>query len=341
MASVRYLGSKSRISEQIINLIRGEYDTFYDLFCGTGAVSEMAASKVSRIVINDILNAATVLSEVRLIATQDVNFLEFGGYSHAIKLLNQVDQVEGFMFHEYSPEGDNEEKVKRKYFTSSNARKIDAVRNTISNWTDEKRITPLEGRLLIGDLLEASNRVANISGTYGCFLKDWTNASLQDMELKSRDLQSIRIEYKVYNEDVFNIKPDPNENAVVYLDPPYTKRQYPAYYHILETITEWDNPKVSGKTGLREWKEKASPFSYKSKALKAIMDLVTNLNHCPVYLSYSSEGHVSYSELKESLNNLGKVTFHDLGKIGRYRPNKKAGDNASDVTEYLVEILPQ
>ena len=32
----------------------------------------------------------------------------------------------------------------------------------------------------------------------------------------------------------------------VYADPPYTKRQYAAYYHILETIAAGDRPLISG-----------------------------------------------------------------------------------------------
>ena len=37
----------------------------------------------------------------------------------------------------------------------------------------------------------------------------------------------------------------------VYLDPPYTKRQYAAYYHILETISLGDEPIVEGICGIR------------------------------------------------------------------------------------------
>ena len=37
----------------------------------------------------------------------------------------------------------------------------------------------------------------------------------------------------------------------VYLDPPYTKRQYAAYYHILEAISLGDEPIVEGICGIR------------------------------------------------------------------------------------------
>lgn len=33
---------------------------------------------------------------------------------------------------------------------------------------------------------------------------------------------------------------------IAYEDPPYTKRQYGAYYHILETIAIGDEPEITG-----------------------------------------------------------------------------------------------
>ena len=41
---------------------------------------------------------------------------------------------------------------------------------------------------------------------------------------------------------MFSLKVSPGDT--VYLDPPYTKRQYASYYHIPETIAYHDEPKV-------------------------------------------------------------------------------------------------
>lgn len=59
--------------------------------------------------------------------------------------------------------------------------------------------------------------------------------------------------------DVFDV---PNAaHDLVYLDPPYTKRQYASYYHILETVALGDEPEVKGVAGLRPWKNLASDFA--------------------------------------------------------------------------------
>ena len=135
-------------------------------------------------------------------------------------------------------------------------------------------------------------------------------------------------------EDVFSVQVQ--ENDVVYLDPPYTKRQYASYYHILETIALNDEPEVQGVCGLRPWKEKASPFCYKRRALSALINLIEQLPANCILLSYSDEGHVDLGALADALAVNGKLDVIPLKEIGRYRPNKTASANGSAVKEYLI-----
>ncbi len=340
MASIRYLGSKARLAEKIVALISNDYDVIYDMFCGTGIISYVAVLNDYKAILNDNLKCATILAGAKLTGESQVSFSQFQNYNSAITALNMLDPTKGFIYNEYTPEGRNFANVSRKYFIPENGGKIDSIRNKIQDWFNKQYLSVTEYNLLIGDLLEATNRVANIAGTYGCFLSSWTKNSLNSIKLLPRNLMQNHSSFEVYNQDVFSIIPSSKENAVIYLDPPYTKRQYAAYYHILETISVWDDPIVGGKTGLREWKEKASPFSYKTKALNALENLLTQLSDFPVYLSYSSQGHISFEELTEFLPTIGKTDIHDLGKIGRYRPNKEASNNSSYVNEYLFEIMP-
>lgn len=136
--------------------------------------------------------------------------------------------------------------------------------------------------------------------------------------------------------DVNDLKVKPED--VVYLDPPYTKRQYAAYYHVLETITAGDEPIVGGITGLRPWQEKASDFCYRRRALHALVELIRKLDSDRVLLSYSSEGHVALKPLTDSLEKIGRVSVVQLKEVGRYRPNRAASDAGGSVTEYLIVI---
>ena len=138
------------------------------------------------------------------------------------------------------------------------------------------------------------------------------------------------------NEDVHQVPCSPEDT--VYLDPPYTKRQYAAYYHILETIALGDEPEVEGVCGIRPWREKASDFCYKARAAKAIERLISALPARRIFLSYSTEGHVPIKSLTNSLNSIGQLSVQYLQSVGRYRPNKAASEAASDVREVLFCI---
>ncbi|MFR7670984.1 MAG: DNA adenine methylase [Collinsella sp.] len=88
--------------------------------------------------------------------------------------------------------------------------------------------------------------------------------------------------------DVFTLETSPSD--IVYLDPPYTKRQYASYYHIPETIAYHDEPAVEGVAGLRPWKKMASPFCYKTKALNAILECIAGLDASACFFPIALKG---------------------------------------------------
>ncbi|MEO1247831.1 MAG: DNA adenine methylase [Pseudomonadota bacterium] len=334
----RYIGSKARLADTIVQHL-GDRPTggrFVDAFCGTGAVAESAAQLGWPIWANDHLQSAVVVTEARLIADDQVSFGAHGGYAAAIQSLNSLAPIEGPIWREYSPASNNFTETQRRYFTEGNAGRIDAIRREIALWQTQRRITKIESTLLIADLLSAMNRVANIAGTYGCFLSRWQSTALKDISLTPRELKQARSNVITTSIDVASLAVESND--LVYLDPPYTKRQYASYYHIPETVAIGDEPEVIGVSGLRPWQSKASVFCYKVKALQALSDLIQNLDAQRILLSYSAEGHVPIDELHSNLEAMGDVTTHALRNVGRYRPNRTASSNSSQVREYLIVV---
>lgn len=64
LESRRYIGSKAKLTEWIMNLIDEETEnigTFVDIFAGTASISNQAIKKYNRVIINDILNANNVI----------------------------------------------------------------------------------------------------------------------------------------------------------------------------------------------------------------------------------------------------------------------------------------
>jgi len=95
----RYLGSKSRVVDEIMQIIGGPKSSsgwFIDAFCGTGSVSSHAADYGWNVCANDILKHATVMTESRLLSYQDVSFDSYGGYEGIIDYLNTIDGVVGY-----------------------------------------------------------------------------------------------------------------------------------------------------------------------------------------------------------------------------------------------------
>ncbi len=335
----RYIGSKVRIAQDIINYLgkpSPKDGYFIDAFSGTGVVASAAADNGWNVVINDMMNNAITMSEAQLLSTHDVPFLHFDGYENAIHELNNAPLVQGFIWAEYSPASLQNKGIERKYFTEENAIKIDSIIALIKKWTLENKISYQEKTILNATVICAVNNIANIAGTYGCFLSKWSPQALKRIEIKPLKLRKESTHYLSFHEDVFNLSSKPED--VVYFDPPYTKRQYASYYHILETIVNGDSPIVHGKSGLRPWQNKASVFCYKKKALKALSQLIVSQKSNRVLVSYSNDGHIKLENLIEELKDFGNCTVVDLGCIGRYRPNQTASLRLSNVNEYLIDF---
>ena len=336
----RYIGSKSRLVEQIksqIGPLTGGF--FVDGFCGTGVVAEAAAELGWPVRLNDNLSSAVIASSARLTAKKQATFSKIGGYEKVLAQLNSLPPEEGFIWRSYSPASYDLCGVERRYFTETNGGRIDAIRSQISRWRDDGKIDVTEEHLLIADLFSALNRVANIAGTFGCFLSKWTPQATGSIALRPRELKDKSTNVSTSVGDVFNV--DVGREDVVYLDPPYTKRQYASYYHILETVALGDAPVVEGVAGLRPWKDRASDFCYKTRALATLTRLVSGLDASRILLSYSGEGHIAIDDLKTALAAIGPSELHPLGDIGRYRPNATASDGGANVSEYLVVLRPQ
>ncbi len=337
---VRYIGSKARVAERIVDLAGDPTPggRFVDAFSGTGAVAAAAANGGWDVTVNDQLPSAVAMSVGAVVGAGNVRFEALGGYQAAISSLNSLPGRPGFIHTEYSPASAHNGPVERRYFTAENAARLDGMRARVRDWSQNGRLTYAEEQLLLADLMQAANSVANISGTYGCFLKSWTSGALRPVAVTARRLPDRTTDFVATTDDVFGVQT--SDRDTVYLDPPYTKRQYSAYYHLLETLHAGDSPAVGGVTGLRPWRDRASVFCSKVKALDALTKLILGLNARRILLSYSTEGHVPKDLLINALGEAGRVTVHELSVIGRYRPNAAASAAGDTVDEYVIEVEP-
>ncbi|HEX5593535.1 MAG TPA: DNA adenine methylase [Solirubrobacterales bacterium] len=332
--SIEFLGSKRRLLDFLTQRIghhAQEGQHFADLFCGTASVAGAFRGLGLRVTANDHLALCSTIAEARLLNDGLPRFEGLLGadeipadearhpYLTVLSLLNELPPGDGFVYRNYSPASLQHGAVSRMYFTEENARRIDAIRGRIEDW--EPYLSRGERSLLIADLLKAASLCSNTAGTYGCFLKRWKPRALDLLQLAPSSRPSSKgAGHSVFREDAEDLAGS-LEADVVYADPPYTKRQYAAYYHVLETIARYDDPELVGKTGLRPWAEESSDFCYRRKAPAALERLVGRIRARHFFLSYNADGQIADEEIREILSDRGKLTVAEV-PYQRYRSSR-------------------
>jgi len=189
------------------------------------------------------------------------------------------------------------------YFSDENGMKIDAIRTKIQEWKESNIICEDEFYFLLTSLIEAIPYVANISGTYAAYLKNWDPRAFKSIELKVPIIPEIKEDANILIKRIYS--------DILYLDPPYNARQYASNYFLLELIAEgWFNgqkPKIYGKTGMRDYEKQKSAFSQKSGVLNAFINLIKNAKTKFIFLSYNDEGLMSEDEIIDILSSRGEV----------------------------------
>ena len=222
----------------------------------------------------------------------------------------------------------------RGYFAGHNAAHIDAIRSGIASYFARGDLTELERSVLLHHLILATNKVANITGTYGYFRKELAGPSLGDLVFEPITFERTPGAHSVVQGPVEVLGPTFVTDAV-YLDPPYTKRQYAGNYHVLETLAVGDEPLAVGDGGLRPWTDQASDFCYRRLAGQAFRETLKRLNTQHVFVSYSEDGQVPEPELVSILSDFGKVRSYEQPH-SRFRSNDRVRSGA--VMERLYHV---
>lgn len=238
-------------------------------------------------------------------------------------------------FSQYTLEGTAQSEYHRNYFNSDNARKIDAICIQLAEWRKKTIISEDMFYLLSANLVEAITKVSNTSGTYGAFLKVDDKRKYNTLELLPFSFIDNNNINSAYCKDITQLI-DKVKGDILYLDPPYNSRQYPPYYHILETAVLYDKPNIYGVTGRRPYQELLSPFYMKNKAFSAMMNIVQKANFSDIYISYSTDGIMNYKELCAALSEVGNVKCF-FKPYRRYKSNH-GGETTNRVKEIIIYV---
>lgn len=340
---MEFLGNKTSMLPEIIEVVSAHAPSgslVADVFSGTASVSAALRGAGYAIHSNDLLPLCEVWARARLLRRPHAPFaglVPFLGdlgpdpYAHVLEHLASLEPVDGWFTRNYTPASAMSEGVERRYLTVENGRRVDAVRHALRSWRPVLSAT--EYAVLLASLVSAVVAVSNVAGTYGCFLKRWKPRALQPLKLSPVPLPLGR-------DDGHRITCTDAERAVsetsaelVYADPPYTKRQYAAYYHLLNTLVGDDDPVLRGSTGLPRWQQWGSDWCYSRRAPDALDRLVGKSSVPVLVLSYSSDGHIPHDKVLDILRSYGVVKVFEFERR-RYRSSRRA-HSAATVLERL------
>jgi adenine-specific DNA-methyltransferase len=354
---MRFIGCKENLLDFIETFVKEKDirgNVFCDLFAGTGSVAKRFKKLGYKVISSDLLYFSYVLQKVYIEQNQYPKFSKllkrlkidpveemlFASDSQnakeVIKYLNNLEGKGGFIYKNYSPEGTQGQTYIRKYFTGENAKKIDAIREKIKEWEKAGLINQQEYFFLLCALIEAVPFVANISGVYAAFLKEWDKRAFKKLTLEMPEIIKSEETHRVFNINGLNVLDQVKGIDILYLDPPYNERQYAPNYHILETIAKWDKPHIKGVTGMRTYDDQKSEFCNAKTGIKALGEILKKRNFKHLILSYNDEGIMPEKEIMDLFNKSGKTEVAKQN-YQRFKSNSK-GEQKDGVKEKLYYL---
>lgn len=308
MYNRRYTGSKYKLMEWIRELIKDncEGKTFFDVFAGTGVVTEYLINDYEKFIINDFLYSNEVIYKGFLLQEN----YDMDKLANIVELYNKKDRTKL---------KDNYVSINfgNKYFNDNDAKLIGKIREDLGNKISKKEINNKEYYILLSSLLFSIDKIANTCGHYDAYRKIDNIESKFKYELilpkKLNKKQKIEIFREDSNKLAKKIKAD-----IAFIDPPYNSRQYSRFYHVLENITKWEKPELYG-TALKPKEENMSEYC-KTSAPTIFKDLIDNLNVKYIVVTYnntynskssSSKNKITLEEIKEILEEKGKTKVFD------------------------------
>ncbi len=340
---MRYLGSKRTMMPFLEGVLRPLLlqqpqpqqhpggAVFGDLFAGSGAVACHFAPLAGRVVASDVEGYSCCITRALL----QVPFTP--RLQRLVRALDALPAAAGLVTARYSPHRG----CQRMFFTVANAMRIDAVRAAIEVMRASGEASAAEAGFLLASLLVSCMRVANTSGHLRTYLKAFLASALQPFKLTPVH-QRPRAEFPPSARRSAVLQTTALEAArrhaydVAYLDPPYTRSHYGAYYGILNYVLAYDaTAEVYGTGGAVRGYYKG-PYGIRATAAAAFEELFGAIRARHVLVSYNSDGIVP----KETMLRLlaaggGRVVLHTAPNR-RYVPGAQV--TQKHVTEWLFHV---
>ena len=318
---IKYTGSKHKLIQHILEIAhKTGSKTVLDGFSGSTRVSQAFAKNGFRVISNDIAIWSKVFAHCYLDKHENIAI-----YRDIIKHLNFLPPKEGWFTEHYGGKENRGVSIQadgyKKPWQRKNTMKLDAIREEI----DHLSLNETTKSVILTSLILALDKVDSTLGHYVSYLKDWSPRSYNVLELKLPALFTNEIDHIIFNKDIFEVS---NSEKVdfAYFDPPYgsnnekmppSRVRYSSYYHIWKTVCLNDKPELFGKSNRRKdtsdtissslFEEFRKNEEGRFMAVDAIEQLIKKTTAHYILLSYSSGGRATSGQLRQLLEECGKV----------------------------------
>jgi len=319
----RYLGNKHRLLDFIEEIVKhkcGVYESFCDIFAGTGVVGDRFNSSSVECISNDILFS----NYIPLLTFLGATNIDYKLLKEKIDYLNSIDaKTDNYFSNHYG----------NTYFSLNNARKIGTIRQEIEFIS----ISDEEHAALLTSLIYATDKVANTVGHYDAFRKDLDSLNPIKLLVPKVDLDN-NIGNKIYREDA-NSLVRKMSFEILYVDPPYNSRQYCDAYHLLENLAVWEKPRVYGKAKKMDRTHLKSKYCLKS-ASEAFADLIANARCKHILISYNNTGESKDGRSNARINDATiQQILKEKGKLEIFEKEYKAFTAGQSTTSGHTERI--
>lgn len=300
----RYTGSKYKLMSWIKQMILENcscHSTLFDVFGGTGIVSVGLMDIVSEIVINDFLYSNEIIYKA-FFSQEFFDEVKLENYIQSIMDIDVNGLSDNYVSLNYGG----------KFFSVSDAKLIGYVREDIELRYSRGEFNDHEYVILLASLMYSLDRSANTVGHYEAYIKGKKLRSTLKIDLIrpiSTDIpvHIFRRDSNILSRDIYA--------DIAFVDPPYNSRQYSRFYHVLENITKWDKPILSG-VAMKPPEENMSEYC-RNTAPKVFEDLIMNLHVKYIVVTYNN----TYNSRSSSSRN--KIMLDELMMILKKRGNTK------------------
>lgn len=320
----RYIGSKAATAHSIQRLVGGfrNIKTVADAYGGLGTIGSVMKSAGYAVESCDVLAFPHAFQVARIECNVQPRFrrlkqeLNIDSAEALADLLSSARGRDSWFVHEYCS--------LRSFFTAENGEIIAGAWRLMREWNDAGLLSRLERGYLVASFLNSMDAVANTAGTYYAYLKSAHRKALRPFRFTWMPITSGNSDCRAWHGDALETLQGKNFD-VLYLDPPYNKRNYAHYYHLPETLAHLAEREVTpgSQAGSPVAAHQGAESVRRGTDLDYIESLIDNVRWRYLIVHYCANAYIPLPTLRAALRRHGSVAEHRVNALGYTTTNSE------------------